>query len=97
LGVIKKDELVGALEKKGFKRENRDHIFFFFYVNGRKTSIRTMVSHNDKMINDWLQTRIAKQMGITKPELDKFVECSMTQDIYCDVLVERKKIMIVKQ
>lgn len=96
MGSIKKDDLTGALERKGFRRENRDHIFFFFYVGNRKTSIRTMVSHNDKEIDEYLQANIAKQMGITKPELKKFVECSLKQEAYYQILIERKKIKIAQ-
>jgi hypothetical protein len=35
-----------ALKLKGFREEERDHWYYFFYHAGKKTDIYTKISHN---------------------------------------------------
>ena len=45
MGPVKRRQMVSALEAKGFQRDNRDHRYFTYYRSGRRTPVKTMVSH----------------------------------------------------
>jgi len=85
---IKKKDLTNSLTKKGFTLCNSSHQHYIFYVNGKKTTIRTMVSHNEKEIRDPLQHDISKQMKISIKQLHDFVDCSFSQEKYLEHLIK---------
>ena len=47
-GDRKSREIKEGLIKKGFLPEQRDHTYLFLHVEGRKSSVRTKVSHGSK-------------------------------------------------
>ena len=81
--------IVAALLAKGFILENRDHKYLFFHVRGKKTGVFTFISHGERDADDWLLARIARQLRLTKKELLALIECSLSQDEYLRLLVER--------
>ena len=79
-----------ALERKGFIRdESRNHIFFIFYHNGKKTSIYTKTSHNNQEINDSLLSLMAKQVRLSKNDFCKMVDCHISKEEYTEKLLSR--------
>ena len=58
----------GALKKKKFKEEPKDHNFYFLYINGKRTSINTHTSHNQQYINDHLINCMKKQLKLDKKD-----------------------------
>ena len=76
-----------ALTKKGFVREPGDHRFYFLYdEKGKRTSIRTKVSHNQQEINDYLINCMKKQLHLTKSEFLDLVNCPLSRENYLAVL-----------
>lgn len=88
---MSKRKFAATVQKKGFLEvRNRDHVVFVFTDAGGKpdAKIQTKVSHgagND--ISDSLLVFMAKQMKLgRKAELEKFVECSISEEEYREML-----------
>lgn len=91
-----RDLIESSLLKKGFKvEEARDHRFYYFYYNGKKTICRTKISTGSsyKEYSDSLLKKIKKQLMLTKRrQLDDLIDCPMTKDDYVDILKDNKVI-----
>jgi predicted RNA binding protein YcfA (HicA-like mRNA interferase family) len=64
LPTLKARKVISSLEKKGFVKAEGDHTFLIFYVNGKKTSIHTKVSHGSNEINDYLINKMSIQIKL---------------------------------
>jgi len=86
-----KSKTVGdALEKKGFRRTNSADRMYHLYVDGRRTSVRTKLSHGpDKTLGDALVAQMRKQTRLDRSEFDEFVRCPMSHEDYVALLRER--------
>jgi len=80
--VLKSKNVENALCNKGFTRSNNDHRVFWFYVDGKRTSIHTKTSHNNQDIDNYLQSCMARQMQLTKNEFLLFISCQMNYETY---------------
>ena len=78
-----------ALLSKGFEEEHTHHIVFRLLVGGRKTEVRTRLSHGAREYGSSLLAEVARQMGLRKSELDAFVQCPMSYEAYVRLLIER--------
>ena len=65
-----------------------DHRRFVYYSEGKKTEIRTMVSHNSRDVGDDLIHQMARQTRLTKSDFVALVECSLSGEGYRAKLVE---------
>lgn len=88
---MSKRKFAAAVQKKGFfEVRNRDHVVFVFTDSAGKpdAKIQTKVSHGaGSDISDSLVVKMAKQMKFSKKaELDKFVECSISEAEYREML-----------
>jgi len=90
LTVIKIRDIERALLSKGFKRVDSNHKFYFFYINGIKTSVRTKISHGTDEYGNHLLGMMKDQLYLSKSELEEFVECSLSGEKYKELLIERK-------
>jgi len=89
MATMKVFDIKAALRKKGFVEEaNRDHVFFTFFNNGMKTSIRTKISHGEKDIRDPLIKAMSKQVHLDKSDFTMLVECPLTEDAYKAKLIK---------
>lgn len=81
---IKTRKIDSALISKGFvKNEKKKHIFYFLYIDGKKTQIRTKLSHGSNEYNDSLLSAIRKQLKFNnKEELEEFIECTKSLEQY---------------
>ena len=73
------------LPKKGFNEvRNRDHVFFLFYHEGKKTHIRTHVSHGSKykVLGSDLVSKMAKQCKLTASDFRALAECTLSHAGY---------------
>lgn len=78
-----KKNVLSALERKGFKKENSHHIIMCYCdVRGAKTPIRTKASHSGKDLSDWHLSQMAKQCKLSNKEFLRFVDCEMSQEEY---------------
>ena len=71
-----------GLTSKGFRPSEGDHSRFVFHYGGRKTEIRTMVSHNSRDIGDELIHRMARQTRLTKADFVELVSCTLSEEEY---------------
>jgi len=78
-----------ALQKKGFREEERDHWFYIFYHEGKKSPIHTKISHNAIDISKMLCGAMARQMQLTNPQFEQFVDCKLNVDRYVSILIEK--------
>ena len=86
-------KVAAALLKKGFTLErSTDHEYYRLYVDGRKTSIRTKLSHGKKKINqrDPVFEAIARQLKLKKQELLDLLNCPLDFDGYLSLLKDRE-------
>lgn len=82
-------DVKSALKTKGFQEiDDRDHIFYFLIYRGKKTHIRTKVSHGESEINDKLCGMMARQMNLTGKQFRDFVDCPLSYAGYVQILVQ---------
>lgn len=79
------------LPKKGFvEKDDRKHIFYHFHYDGKKTHIRTQVSHGSKykILGDDLVSKMAGQCKLTTKNFRGLAECTVSFDQYVELLKE---------
>lgn len=94
MASYKTEQFKSALERKGFIKDQTHHQMYWYYVDGKKTSIRTRVSHNEKTYNDYLLSERRKQIHLSKNDFLLFVECPLTAEKYKEILIENKIIAL---
>ncbi len=75
-----------ALTAKGFETDQTHHAMFWLHVDGKKTSIRTRLSHGIGEYGDNLLGQVAKQMKIRRKQLDEFIDCTLSGAEYVALL-----------
>lgn len=93
--VIKTRKIASALKTKGFKivKEKEDHIYYFLFINGKKTQIHTKLSHGITEYSNDLLSNVQKQLNFEKKdELLRFIDCSIKLPTYITML-ENKSII----
>lgn len=92
---LERSKVQDNLPKKGFVEEDdRKHVFYLFHYNGRKTHIRTHVSHGSKYktLNDDLVSMMAKQCKLTTKNFKGLAECTVSHSDYVNLLKEAGEI-----
>ncbi len=87
--TIKVRDVLNGLEKKGFSRSEGDHSHLVFYVDGKKTAIRTKVSHGSSEIDDRLIHLMSIQLRLDKRKFIDLICCPLTLDDYLKELEEQ--------
>jgi len=85
---LKAREVSGALTSKGFKLSDKDHHFFYLYQDGKKTQIRTKISHGESEISDPNCGLMARQMKLTSMQFKEFVDCKLKPEEYVALLIK---------
>ena len=82
--VRAKRDVEAALTKKGFRKDDGDHHWFFYWTaDGLKTTIRTKTSHGStKDLSDGLLKEMARQVRISKGQFLDLVDCPLTREQY---------------
>lgn len=88
----KTEDIADCLLRKGFQRANRDHVFFFLFVNGKKTNIRTKISHGSTECGANLLSIMANQLQLKSQELEALLDCPLSEEQYIDLLRQRGKL-----
>ena len=89
--AIKYRDAKSSLLQKGFRDEKRDHHYFFFYFEGRKTSAYTYFSYgseSQEVENNLLQTR-ARQLKLDKSQ--------QVRDLFSCPLDYQEYVVILRQ
>ena len=89
MATLKTDKIDKALRKKGFLREERDHHFYFYIYNGKKTAINTKISHSETEIGDPLVIQMSKQIYLNKEQFVKLIECTLDAESYKQILIDK--------
>lgn len=95
--AYKTRKIVSSLTKKGFspKKGKSKHIKYTLYVDGKKTSVFTWISHGLDEYGDKLLNAMRKELRFeTTQELDELIECPMSEDAFVALLQKRGKIRI---
>ncbi len=93
--VLKPKDVINSLLKKGFQVREGSHKFFVYYTDdGKKTAIHTMVSQNNREIDDYLIGAMSSQVKLDKKKFMELVQCSLTKDMYLNELVKQGAIKI---
>ncbi len=95
--MIKRASLETALLSKGFSHDankSPDHVWYRLYDGAKATAVMTKLSHGSgyKDLGDNLVSAISKQMGLTKPELKRYVDCTLSGADYLTLMRAREKI-----
>ena len=83
--------VMANLPKKGFlEQDDRAHIFYHFYHDGKKTHIRTQVSHGSKYktLGFDLVGQMAKQCKLSTKNFRGLAECNVSHLDYIALLEE---------
>lgn len=88
-------DVESSLCKKGFIEErDADHRYFKLMYEGKYSGIRTKTSDGSKYktLGDPLVAIMARQIKLDKREFFKFVECSLSQADYIQILLENNEL-----
>jgi len=95
MGIYLTKDFIKALEKKGFKRDKSHHNMFWFYFSGKKTSIRTRTSHNEKEFDESMLNERKKQMKLLdRKQFIDFYKCPLDGEVYAKFLIDNEYIKI---
>lgn len=85
MASLKTRDIRAALTTKGFIEDpSRDHIWLNYVPEGKKTRIRTKISHGKDSIGDPLISAMAKQTKINKNDFVDLVSCTLSGKEYYD-------------
>ena len=92
--TIKSADAKRSLKSKGFQEiRGRDHYFYFFYVDGKKTSIHAKISHGAKAreIDDFILGKIKTTLRLdSNKQAEDLLECPMEEQEFLAFLREQK-------
>jgi len=75
--------VMASLEKKGFSVSEGDHSYFIYHTQaGKKTIVKTKVSHSGKDLSKPLISMMAKQCKLTTSDFHDLVDCPLSQVEY---------------
>lgn len=89
MGTLKTTQIDRALRKKGFETLNKDHHFYYYMDNGKKTNIFTKTSHSSDEIGEGLIKMMATQVHLEKNEFKELVQCTLSGEQYRDILISK--------
>lgn len=84
-----RSDIESALSSKGFVAKGGDHTFYIYHsIEGKKTTIKTKISRGSgyKVYTTPLLSAMAKQCKLTNGNLLKFIDCTISQQNYEEIL-----------
>lgn len=88
MGVLRTSEVENNLLSKGFEMKAGNHKFFYFYYQGKKSSIFTKTSHSSKELDDYLIKQMSRQLKLEKSDFIKFASCTISEEEYINHLIK---------
>lgn len=92
MNSYKTKDIESALSKKGFQVHQSKHKIYILYVNGKKTNVRTFVSHGIKEYGKTLISKMRNQLYLSREEFDDLVSCPLTEEKLLEIYIDRNKI-----
>lgn len=89
---VKRKKIKKSLLQKGFKEsEGGNHTKYFFYYNGKKTSVFTFLSRGSgyKNYGKELLGQMSKQLKLTNSQFDELIKCPLKEKDYIQILKQR--------
>ncbi len=90
MGTRKNYNIANSLLKKGFEEKQLSHTRLTYFIDGKKTSIFTVVSHGKKEISDDLMHKMAKQIKLSYKQFCDIVDCPMSKEDLREFYLEEK-------
>ena len=85
-------DLEKGLRAKGFQQDNTHHRMHWLYVAGKRTAVRTRISHGQREYGESLLGWMARELGLRRTELDDLIDCPISEADYVGLLRERGKL-----
>lgn len=82
--------IANSLQKKGFEKKQSSHTHLIYFIDGKKTSLFTVVSHGKKEIGDGLMHQMAKQIKLPYKQFCDVVDCPMSKEKLREFYLEKK-------
>lgn len=92
MSTYKTRVIESALSKKGFEKKESHHKKYTLYVNGKRTSIYTFISHGNKEYGDNLLNKMKDQLHISRKELEELIMCPLKHEDYIQILHKKNLI-----
>jgi hypothetical protein len=68
-----------ALKLRGFKEDPTHHFMYWYWLDGKKTSVRTRTGIGEKHFDEGMLAMRQRQIGnLSKEQMIDFLECSLT-------------------
>ena len=90
MAVLKTSQIDKALQRKGFEAKPKDHNFYYYIYNGKKTKIFTKTSHSSAEVNNYLIGKMAFQLHLNKQQFTELIQCTLSGERYKEILLEKK-------
>lgn len=93
VAIFKTRDIEKALLAKGFQVEQTHHEYFWFYYNGKRTHIKTRISHGKKEYGSNLISAIKKQLKLqSKQQIEDLLNCPMSEEDYIELLLSNGEV-----
>lgn len=93
----KASDVASSLERKGFRPHSSHHTFYVLYVSGKKSSVRTRISHGATECDSYILAQMAKQLCLSNAELSSLLDCPLSHDTFVNVLRRKGRIATAEQ
>lgn len=90
MGTRKNYNIANSLLKKEFEEKQSSHTRRTYFIDGKKSSIFTVVSHGKKEISDDLMHKMAKQIKLSYKQFCDVVDCPMSKEELREFYLEEK-------
>jgi hypothetical protein len=94
MSVLDVQALRRALLHKGFRVDHTHHEMYWYFVEGRRSSVRTRISRGATEYDSRLAGFVARQLFLSRRQLAEFVECSLTADMYREHLIRNGHVVL---
>lgn len=82
----KTKDIASVLKRKGFEQSQRHHKFFVLRIKGKKSVIRTKLSHGAKEYGAPLLSQVAKDLLLSNAELEDLLDCPLGYKKYVQLV-----------
>lgn len=89
MSLRKTKDIRAALVGKGFDEDKTHHHIYWLHVGGKKSGIRTRISHGKSEYGDNLLGPMATQLKLRRAQLNELIDCDLDADGYLDILREK--------
>lgn len=88
MAKYKVKDIESSLSKKGFQLQSSHHKLYIYHVNGKKTGIRTFISHGKKEYGDVLLSKMKNQLKLSKEQFEDLIECPLSKEELYEIYSE---------